>query len=79
MPVSKDFAGADNGKIPEGIPIIPSTGEDLQVDLYFELEKNHRVIKDLFDRCYDITFRTFPDREADRGGNRLHREFSPLR
>lgn len=40
-------------------PIIPSTGEDLQVDLHFELEKNHRVIKDLFERCYDIAFRPF--------------------
>ncbi len=31
----------------------------MQVDLYCDLEKNHRVMKDLFDRCYDINFRIF--------------------
>ncbi|MGI6126165.1 MAG: spore germination protein [Planifilum sp.] len=55
----KGFRRRRQRKNPGRDPIIPSTGEDLQVDLYFELEKNHRVIKDLFDRCYDITFRPF--------------------
>ena len=40
-------------------PLIPSTGEDLQVTLHSELEKNRRVMKDLFERCYDVTFRPF--------------------
>ena len=55
----KGFRRRRQRKNPGRDPIIPSTGEDLQVDLYFELEKNHRAIKDLFDRCYDITFRPF--------------------
>jgi len=40
-------------------PVIPSTGEGLQVALYPELEKNRRVMKDLFERCDDVTFRPF--------------------
>lgn len=40
-------------------PVIPSTGGDLQAALQPELEKNHRVMKDLFDRCDDVTFRPF--------------------
>ena len=40
-------------------PVIPSTREDLRVGLYRDLEKNHRVMKDLFNRCYDVNFRIF--------------------
>jgi spore germination protein KA len=40
-------------------PVIPSTGEGLQVALHPELEKNRRVMKDLFERCDDVTFRPF--------------------
>jgi len=40
-------------------PVIPSSGEDLRAPLYPDLEQNRRVMKDLFERCYDVTFRPF--------------------
>ena len=53
------FRGFRRRKNKGKTPVIPSTREDLQVAIYRDLEKNHRAMKDLFERCYDVNFRIF--------------------
>ena len=55
----RGFRGFRRRKNEGKTPVIPSTREDLKVAIYRDLEKNHRVMKDLFERCYDVNFRIF--------------------